>query len=104
MAQAGVQAVDALLCLCNPRALAVNGDIVCLAADLAGNGIKILLHFSNRSVKLISHRIDGIHGDAAVFRIDDKHRITERVKIPLVLIELRIQAILYQSDLNARHP
>ncbi|MNO84442.1 hypothetical protein D3C76_757820 [compost metagenome] len=93
-----------MLSLSNPRSLTVNGDIVCLAADLAGDGIKLLLHFSNGSVKLISHRIDRIHGDAAVFRIDDKHRIAERVEIPSVLIELRIQAILHQPDFDARHP
>ncbi|MNY32633.1 hypothetical protein D3C86_1668600 [compost metagenome] len=104
MAQAGVQPVDALLSLSNPRSLTVNGDIVCLAADLAGYGIKLLVHFGNGSVKLISHGIDGIHRDAAIFRIDYKNSIPERVKVTFVLVEFGIKPILHQPDLNARHP
>ncbi|MNH14884.1 hypothetical protein D3C79_744850 [compost metagenome] len=102
LAQAGIKAIDALFCLSDALALAINGDIVSLAGYLAGYGIQSLMHFGDRCVQLISHCIDGIHRNAARLGIDNEHRVAERVKITFVLIQLGIEAILHQTNFDAR--
>ena len=90
LTQTGIQTINALLRFSETRALAIHGYIVGLAVDLAGDGIKPQMDFSDRSPHLLAHGIDRIHGHAAVFWVDDKHGIPERVKVAFVLVQLGI--------------